>query len=57
VSGISTSITGLTSSLQQIQTAQGDVGARENRLQNADNILTSTKDYLTKASQPNRTPI
>ena len=49
VSGISTSITGLTSSLQQIQTAQGDVGARENRLQNADNILTSTKDYLTKA--------
>ncbi len=49
VSGISSSITGLTSSLQQIQTAQGDVGARENRLQNADNILTSTKDYLTKA--------
>jgi flagellar hook-associated protein 3 FlgL len=49
VSGISTSITGLTSSLQQIQTAQGDVGARENRLQNADNVLTSTKDYLTKA--------
>ena len=49
VSGISTSITGLTSSLQQIQTGQGDVGARENRLQNADNILTSTKDYLTKA--------
>jgi len=39
----------LNSSLQQIQAAQGDVGARENRLQNADNILTGTKDYLTKA--------
>ena len=49
VSGVSSSISGLDSSLQQIQMAQGDVGARENRLQNADNILTSTKDYLTKA--------
>jgi flagellar hook-associated protein 3 FlgL len=49
VSGVSTSISGLDSSLKQLQTAQGDVGARENRLQNADNILTSTKDYLTKA--------
>jgi len=49
VSDVSTAITGLDSSLKQIQVAQGDVGARENRLQNADNILTSTKDYLTKA--------
>jgi flagellar hook-associated protein 3 FlgL len=47
--GIGSSINGLNSSLQQIQAAQGDVGARENRLQNADNILTGTKDYLTKA--------
>jgi flagellar hook-associated protein 3 FlgL len=49
VSDVSTAITGLASSLQQIQSAQGDVGARENRLQNADNILANTKDYLTKA--------
>jgi flagellar hook-associated protein 3 FlgL len=49
VSGVASSIAGLGSSLQQIQAAQGDVGARENRLQNADNILTRTKDYLTKA--------
>jgi flagellar hook-associated protein 3 FlgL len=49
VSGVGSSIDGLDSSLKQLQTAQGDVGARENRLQNADNILTSTKDYLTKA--------
>ncbi len=48
-SGIAASITGLDNSLQQIQAAQGDVGARENRLQNANNILTGTKDYLTKA--------
>jgi flagellar hook-associated protein 3 FlgL len=47
--GIASSINGLNGSLQQIQAAQGDVGARENRLQNADNILTGTKDYLTKA--------
>jgi flagellar hook-associated protein 3 FlgL len=49
VTGIGTSISGLDSSLKQLQAAQGDVGARENRLQNADNILASTKDYLTKA--------
>ncbi len=49
VSGVSSSISGLDSSLKQLQAAQGDVGARENRLQNADNVLTSTKDYLTKA--------
>jgi flagellar hook-associated protein 3 FlgL len=49
VSGVSSSITGLDKSLQQLQAAQGDVGARENRLQSADNILTSTKDYLSKA--------
>lgn len=49
VAGVGSSISGLDSSLDQIQAAQGDVGARENRLQNADNILTSTKDYLTKA--------
>ncbi|MGD0843786.1 MAG: flagellar hook-associated protein FlgL [Geobacteraceae bacterium] len=49
VSGVGSSISGLDSSLNQLQAAQGDVGARENRLQNADNILTGTKDYLTKA--------
>lgn len=49
VSGVSNSISDLDSSLKRIQSAQGDVGARENRLQNADNVLTSTKDYLTKA--------
>ncbi len=48
-SSIAASITGFDNSLQQIQAAQGDVGARENRLQNANNILTGTKDYLTKA--------
>ncbi len=47
--GVTASIAGLDSSLQQIQSAQGDVGSRENRLQTAGNILTSTKDYLTKA--------
>ncbi len=49
VSGVSSSISGLDSSLDQMQAAQGDVGARENRLQNAGNILSSTKDYLTQA--------
>ncbi len=48
LAGISGSISGLDSSLKQIQQAQGDVGARENRLQTAGNVLTGTKDYLTK---------
>lgn len=48
ITGISNSISGLDGSLKQIQAAQGDVGARENRLQTAGNVLTSTKDYLTK---------
>jgi flagellar hook-associated protein 3 FlgL len=47
--GVTASITRLDSSLQQIQAAQGDVGARENRLQDVGNVLTGTKDYLTKA--------
>jgi flagellar hook-associated protein 3 FlgL len=47
--GVTSAITGLNSSLQQIQAAQGDVGARENRLQDVENVLTGTKDYLTKA--------
>ena len=47
--GVISSITDLNSSLQQIQAAQGDVGARENRLLDAGNVLTGTKDYLTKA--------
>ena len=48
LAGISGSISGLDSSLKQVQQAQGDVGARENRLQTAGNVLTGTKDYLTK---------
>ncbi len=47
--GITNSLPGLTNSLQQIQAAQGEVGARENRLEDSDKILTSSKDYLTKA--------
>ncbi len=46
--GISNSISGLDSSLEQIQAAQGDVGARENRLESTGNVLANTKDYLTK---------
>jgi flagellar hook-associated protein 3 FlgL len=49
VSGITSAITSVTSSIQQIQAAQSEVGARENRLENASEILTGTKDYLTKA--------
>jgi len=48
-SGVAATITGLDDSLQQIQAAQGDVGARENRLQTAGNVLSNTKDNLTKA--------
>jgi flagellar hook-associated protein 3 FlgL len=43
------SIDTINSSTQQIQAAQGDVGARENRLEKAGEILTGTRDYLTKA--------
>jgi flagellar hook-associated protein 3 FlgL len=46
---VRSSITSINSSMQQIQAAQGDVGARENRLEKAGEILTGTKDYLTKA--------
>jgi flagellar hook-associated protein 3 FlgL len=49
VSGVSSTITGLNSSMSQLQTAQVDVGARENRLQNDANTLTSTQDYLTQS--------
>jgi flagellar hook-associated protein 3 FlgL len=49
VSGVTSTISGLDSSLNQIQAAQVDVGARENRLQNDASIQTSTKDYLTQA--------
>lgn len=43
------SITSINSSIQQLQAAQGEVGARENRLEKAGEILTGTRDYLTKA--------
>jgi flagellar hook-associated protein 3 FlgL len=46
---IRSSIDTINSSSQQIQAAQGDVGARENRLEKAGEILTGTRDYLTKA--------
>jgi flagellar hook-associated protein 3 FlgL len=49
VSGITSAITSVTSSIEQIQAAQSEVGARANRLENATEILTGTKDYLTKA--------
>ena len=49
VSGVSSTISGLDSSMSQLQAAQVDVGARENRLQNDANTLTSTQDYLTQA--------
>jgi flagellar hook-associated protein 3 FlgL len=49
ISGITSAITSVTSSIEQIQAAQSEVGARENRLENATEILTGTKDYLTKA--------
>ena len=46
---VRSSIVKINSSIQQIQAAQGDVGARENRLEKAGDILTGTRDYLTKA--------
>jgi flagellar hook-associated protein 3 FlgL len=46
---VRSSITSINASMQQIQAAQGEVGARENRLEKAGEILTGTKDYLTKA--------
>jgi flagellar hook-associated protein 3 FlgL len=46
---IRSSLDTINSSTQQIQAAQGDVGARENRLEKAGEILTGTRDYLTKA--------
>jgi flagellar hook-associated protein 3 FlgL len=49
VSGITSTITSVTSSIRQIQAAQSEVGARENRLDNASEVLAGTKDYLTKA--------
>jgi flagellar hook-associated protein 3 FlgL len=48
-SGISTAVSGLDSSLSQMQAAQADVGTREQNLQNDANTLTSTQDYLTQA--------
>jgi flagellar hook-associated protein 3 FlgL len=49
VSSVTSSISGLASSLSQLQVAQVDVGARENTLQNDSSALTSTQDYLTQA--------
>jgi flagellar hook-associated protein 3 FlgL len=46
---VRSSITSINASMQQIQAAQGEVGARENRLEKAGDILTGTRDYLTKA--------
>ncbi len=46
---IRSSIDKINSSMQQMQAAQGDVGARENRLEKAGDVLTGTRDYLTKA--------
>lgn len=48
-STVRSSIDRVDSSMQQIQAAQGDVGARENRLEKAGEILAGTRDYLTKA--------
>jgi flagellar hook-associated protein 3 FlgL len=49
VSGITSAINSVTTSIQQIQAAQSEVGARENRLENASEMLTGTRDYLSKA--------
>jgi flagellar hook-associated protein 3 FlgL len=46
---VRSSIDSINSSMQQIQAAQGDVGARENRLEKAGETLAGTRDYLTKA--------
>jgi flagellar hook-associated protein 3 FlgL len=47
--GVRSSIDTINTAMHQIQAAQGEVGARENRLEKAQEILSGTKDYLAKA--------
>jgi flagellar hook-associated protein 3 FlgL len=49
VAGVRSSIDTINTAMHQIQAAQGEVGARENRLEKAQEILSGTKDYLAKA--------
>jgi flagellar hook-associated protein 3 FlgL len=49
VASVRSSIDTINTAMHQIQAAQGEVGARENRLEKAQEILSGTKDYLAKA--------
>ena len=46
---VSSAIGTISKSIEQIQAAQSEVGARENRLERSGEILTGTKAYLTEA--------